>query len=552
MKLLDIISEERIITPKIVLVEDETPDTRRPPRGTEITHNGRRYRFLGQMWAPLNADGTRGSTGSVSSRLQQTLSGQWRTSNPVSATPAPATPPAQTRNFRPVANVFETPATRNGTSRGILTYVDSNGATRGYTFDNVADAREAATRFNNAGGTDIDGWERENTRRYQSSVRPYQKANILQRLRFQRDITAQNLQQRNNRWITKILGNTWIQMLAVDAWIIYSAANNAQDIEEAVAAGELTAEEGEEALNMVYSTALAMFVADLVALYIAGKVVRFLRLARSAWRAITLVQVAAAPATLGGSLLTAGLSFILGEVAFFAARIILTSSGAQEALAELISNSIFGDIFEFIGSGLRGAHALLRQAASSLVGGPAISDALFQADPAQAPTGLAYASSQWAREVFAFTIHGKKGKVLVPYTAVGSRLEQIIDTLGLDEANEGVELGTPERPRPVPSGQAGMISDYVFAFSDEEYQRLRNTHDVIVLNDVGGRRPGTANQILLLAPQPSVLASGQSIPQPDNRVITRTGQLIERPAQAPAPEGTVDIEAVANAAINAS
>jgi hypothetical protein len=48
----------------------------RPKAGTEIEVSGEKYRFLGRMWAPVKEDGSLGSTGAVSTELQQQLTSQ--------------------------------------------------------------------------------------------------------------------------------------------------------------------------------------------------------------------------------------------------------------------------------------------------------------------------------------------------------------------------------------------------------------------------------------------------------------------------------------------
>ncbi len=189
-----------------------------------------------------------------------------------------------------------------------------------------------------------------------------------------------------------------------------------------------------------------------------------------------------------------------------------------------------------------------------MLGGASIMDTLtlFSDSGLAEATGSSYASSEWAKLTFNYTLFGGKSKIKVPYTRRSSRLPEIYSVLGINETDTNTQdLGTPENPKPISSGQAGMMSDYIFRFSDEQYQQLANTHEVVVLTDVSGSRPGSGNEILLLAPTSEALSSGENIPMPDNRIITRSGQLIDRGDQdAQSADGVDNIVSTAQAAID--
>jgi hypothetical protein len=68
----------------------------RPPTGTEIERDGETYRFLGRMWAPVNPDGTIGSTGAVSTELQTSLRDEWAENTIMSQPVGQTAPDVQT------------------------------------------------------------------------------------------------------------------------------------------------------------------------------------------------------------------------------------------------------------------------------------------------------------------------------------------------------------------------------------------------------------------------------------------------------------------------
>ena len=87
----------------------------RPPRGSEVEINGQQYRFLGRMWAPVNADGTLGSTGVIGQNGNPTtaeLNTAWSTESgiPIDATIPPT--PAEVQTDSPE---LETPPTGDET-----------------------------------------------------------------------------------------------------------------------------------------------------------------------------------------------------------------------------------------------------------------------------------------------------------------------------------------------------------------------------------------------------------------------------------------------------
>lgn len=143
-------------------------------------------------------------------------------------------------------------------------------------------------------------------------------------------------------------------------------------------------------------------------------------------------------------------------------------------------------------------------------------------------------------------------KIKVPYLIVGDRPEAIFNALDIDPSERPAE---DLNPKTMSSGQLGQLSDYVFPYSTEMADRLKDTHEIVAVSDRMGAIPGGSNQELYLAPTSQALASGNPIPMPDNRVLTKTGAKIERePTQEPTqqPIGALsnqEIADLANAAL---
>lgn len=401
-------------------------------------------------------------------------------------------------------------------------------------FTNTRDAEAAIDAFD---PDDTTAWKNRVRQDFGGNVRT---DSIMDRYRLSRDIDERTARRANQNLYARFMNN-WLfktfMRFGIGVEIIWSLIVNIQEVEDS----NLDAEQKEEAKRMLASAAMSQFVLDLVAAFAARKLLRILRYLRTVVRAAGGLQMMS-----GVGFFTGALSLIFGEVAFWAVRAIVASPAVQRALADWMASTMFADVFEFFGAAALTAGRYLDGIVSPLLGGRSIRDSLFRENPLEAPQGTSYASSEWAKLTFNFTIFGKKGRVKVPYTPRGVRGAEIFEALGLEPAQEG----TPSNPRPIPSGQAGMMSDYVFEYSLEEYNRLRDTHEVVVLNDVGGAIPGGSNQILLLAPTQEALTSGEPIPMPDNRIITRSGQLIDRGEGEQPADGVDDIVQRAQAAID--
>jgi len=369
----------------------------------------------------------------------------------------PSNDPAQPR----VQRERTSRAASIASERTLLFHSNDGTQTRALRFENPAAAQEALSRYNGSDPDfDVDAWERDTTQRYGSSVRPYngrnRVLNYANRVGIERDIDRDRLLNSSN-W-QRVMTGFWFRTLeraGIAVITILSVMAIIDEIRADVESGELSEAEGQEAINMACSAGLATFILDLMVVFASARVISVLRKIRIAWRAAAAVQVAASPATLGGTLVTGALTFVLGEIGFWALRALIQSTGVQRAIAEAMANSVFAEIFNFAGSVIFGTAQGLRTIVGGLMGGgPAISDAFFQESPAEAPTGLASAATQWARETFAFTLFGKRAKRLVPYTTVGARQAQVFEVLGIDPNTTPEETTTaPTTPQQTNPGR---------------------------------------------------------------------------------------------------
>ena len=299
--------------------------------------------------------------------------------------------------------------------------------------------------------------------------------------------------------------------------INYDEVRNAPDSEFDGGAAEK-----EQLLDVITGLFVSQVVLVLSMMFRAVRVATLINLIRTPIRAI---QVGAAATGVGTipSLVT----MIFTEAAFWGATYLLTRPAFQMGLAEWIANSVASSIFETIGNAADLAAMSLNTMTEGALGGATLRDALtFEGGVKKMPAGTSYASSEWAKIAFQDMIFPPDmEKVKVPYLILSDRTNAIFDVLDIDASQRPAES---LNPKPMSSGQLGQLSDYVFPYTPEMADQLQDTHEVVVVSDRMGARPGSANQELYLAPTQQALSSGNPIPMPDNRVLTRTGAKIER------------------------
>ena len=310
------------------------------------------------------------------------------------------------------------------------------------------------------------------------------------------------------------------------------------------------AAEKEELLDVI----TGLFVSQVILVTsMAFRVIRVVTLVNLIRTPIRAMQLGAAASGVGTvpSLIT----MIVTEAAFWGATYLLTRPGVQMKLAEYIASVGASVFFGAVGAAADTIAVSLNAATNGAFGGATLRDALtFKKGVKKMPTGTAYASSEWAKLAFQDMIFPPDmEKVKVPYLLLGDRTGAIYDALEIDPSQRP---SAALKPKPMSSQQLGQLSDYVFAYTPEMADRLKDTHELVAVSDRMGARPGGENQELYLAPTPQALASaagpeGVSIPMPDNRILTRTGAKIERdttqdPTQDPIVKTATDAINAAN------
>ena len=132
-----------------------------------------------------------------------------------------------------------------------------------------------------------------------------------------------------------------------------------------------------------------------------------------------------------------------------------------------------------------------------------------------------------ARAVMAFqkdhdlTVDGDPGK---------NTIAKIISVI------EATMEGTPDNPRKVTRLIVGQLNDYVFAYNNDNYNRLKATHEVVQIDDYGNR--ASSNPRILM---PRMPMQGQPPTNPEGPLYTGQGVPIEAPE---APDAELDVDAI--------
>ncbi len=132
-----------------------------------------------------------------------------------------------------------------------------------------------------------------------------------------------------------------------------------------------------------------------------------------------------------------------------------------------------------------------------------------------------------ARAVMAFqkdhdlTVDGDPGK---------NTIAKIISVI------EATMEGTPDNPRKVTRLIVGQLNDYVFAYNNNNYNRLKATHEVVQIDDYGNR--ASSNPRILM---PRMPMQGQPPTNPEGPLYTGQGVPIEAPE---APDAELDVDAI--------
>ena len=504
----------------------------RPPAGTQLDLDGKTYEFRGRMWVEVNTDG---SYGRPAGRAAQTeLNGFWE----------------ETRG-RPQGSVEEMDSARRGnvdletrarywtgsSDRGFFVKIGSHAfkfesqgqADRFIESWNAADRtarRGLVDRFVNArlgaGGRFVEGWRSGGFQSLEDAIDRIPGARTI-------------LNSRALGFVFRIF-----EIFGWSTALLHSHVANVAYWKDQVSQGELSESDAED---LIMSSQAALGAQITILCTNMFRSVRRIRLFISGARVISNMWAAVMAGT--GVGLPGAIALIAArETGFFLIQWMLTRPSFQRKIAEFvagfldytIARVLIESLAAITGQGLAALSAALDEVGLGFDN--LIRDGGWEYSPSESASQDVYASTEWAKLVFQDVLFPPDRNFEVPYIPTGERRRLLQSTLASmydlqfeadSEGDPTQELGTPENPRPIASGQLGMINDYVFAFSQNEYQRLRDTHEVVVLNDVMGQRPGTDNQLLFLAPTAETLANGQNIPTNDNPVITSSGQLIDRP-----------------------
>lgn len=520
--------------------DTETP--RRPPAGTQMDLDGKTYEFRGRMWVEVNADGSYGRP--APRAVGNELNGLWeevrgnpqgspddmesaRTGNVDLDKNARYWTGSDNRHFVKIGSHafrFESSA---AAERFIEQYNEATRTNRQSIVDNVADRRLGA------GGRAVNGWRAGNYNNLDEALERIPGIGPI-------------LQSRTMGFVFRVF-----EIFGWSAALLQSHVANCAYWKNQASEGEITEEEAED---LILSSQAALGAQITVLTLNMFRSVRRLRMFISGARVLTNMAAAIMAGT--GVGLPGAIALIAArETGFFLIQWMLTSPAVQRKVAEWVASFLDYAIMRTIIESLAGITGQALAVASSALDniGLGFDNLLRQGGweyaPSDRETGEVYASTEWAKLVFQDVLFPPDRNFQVPYIPPGERRRLLQSTfasmydLTFDESDaEGdanQELGTPENPRPVSSGQAGMLREYVFAYTPENYDRLKDTHEVVVLNDVMGQRPGGENQILLLMPTAQAISAG-GVPQTDVPVITRSGQLIDRPEQEPTGGNSVD------------
>lgn len=261
--------------------------------------------------------------------------------------------------------------------------------------------------------------------------------------------------------LTKALNSTWFRGVGrifgaagIVASMYYTNMEIINDLELEAEADPNKAEENYELRNIVVAQ---MHIQIFLMLY---QIFRTASLFNRALRAIkwTVRTAQGAAAATGVGTIPSILSLLLTESAWLIAGFVISSETVQRGLAEWIRDSMFSEVFEFVGQGISAAATGLEAALDGKFGTSAFRRGLGwdSQDAADAPDSEVVSSSEWAKLVFKDLLFppGKEQQV-VPYINPQERTRLLRAAMGLEEQAEPQtsEPGMPANPDAVPGAQ---------------------------------------------------------------------------------------------------
>ncbi len=268
-----------------------------------------------------------------------------------------------------------------------------------------------------------------------SITRPIRNATLAD---YENHVKARNFAANNpiiklmNKPLVKLLSG-WLAKAAAMAGPIFGLKIAILDINEEISRGGDGADLDElrATRNIMQGQLVAYWIVAIVgALSKVGSAKQLIRIIKVPLRGIQL-----ATAVTGVGAPAAFVSLIVSEALWIVIPILLSSPAVQRYIAELLVDSMFGDIFEYMGQGLEAATGMADRVLAGRFGSGALAKAVSGFDPkeTEAVTGEYYGESEWAKLVFGTLLFPPSQKSrLVPYIPKSRRETLLTGTLGLN------------------------------------------------------------------------------------------------------------------------
>jgi hypothetical protein len=293
-------------------------------------------------------------------------------------------------------------------------------------------AANAAMNEYNDPNTDKNTWLQNNesnkrTSRWRGAVDAVDEANLNARIN----------QAPQGSWLktlaSKVFFRPFVALMRIAgplSGIYFGIINAAADVHEEFEDGQISAEQRDEELSVLYGMFYVEVGAVLLFIFTTA---RLARQAVSALRVITRLPSAALAAT-GVGIPAAIVTFVVSEAAWWAFSYWITSARVQNALKDAILGIGAGFIFEGIGNLGQGAMAALAEATNDRFGSRDARRWLgFPGAPGEEEIRSAsYGSSEWAKLVIGAIMYPPRAEpILVPYYNEDARQSFLAEKLNI-------------------------------------------------------------------------------------------------------------------------
>ncbi len=315
----------------------------------------------------------------------------------------------------------------------------------------ITDAIEKRVKNNSLSGT---------FKRSFSIARPIRNATLAD---YENHVKARNFSANNP--IIKIMNKPLVKTLskflarsAAMAGPIFGLKIAIADINEEISRGGENLQELQATRNIMQGQLVAYWTVALVGfLSRVGSAKQLIRLVKIPLRGLQL-----ATAATGVGAPAAFVSLIISESLWIVIPILLSSPAVQRYIAELLVNTMFGDILEYVGQGFEATTGMAARALDGNFGTGALAKAVSGFDPTetQAATGEYYGESEWAKLVFGpLLFPPSQQSMLVPYIPSERRQALLTGTMNLNPIDAADVTNNPEEQSTQPApGAAPEIS----------------------------------------------------------------------------------------------